>query len=377
MNDKLHIVCFTIPYPVNYGGIFDLFYKLKALKENGVAIHLHCIQYGSNIHQPELEKYCTKVSYYKRKKIFPIHLWGLPYIVKSRIIKELVQTINQDKAPVLIEGIHCSGIAPLITGSRKIIIRLHNAEYVYYDNLANSTLNIVKRIYYKSESKRLKVWEKFLVDKGYSFNTVSLLDKKIYETQLNCKNVSYLPLFLPDWKIKNSLLGKGTFCLYQGNLDVEENQEAVKWLIQNVFTKIDVRLYVAGKSNGKFVRQYHSNNTRISWFENPSDQEMNALIENAHIHILPSFNATGIKIKLLNALYNGRFCLVNEATVKDSGLEQLCTVANSAEDFQEKIMNLFEQSFSQKDIDFRTTILDKIFDNKKNAMLLKQQLFET
>ncbi len=32
MPDKyLHIISFDIPYPPNYGGVIDVFYKLKAL----------------------------------------------------------------------------------------------------------------------------------------------------------------------------------------------------------------------------------------------------------------------------------------------------------------------------------------------------------
>ena len=45
---------------------------------------------------------------------------------------------------------------------------------------------------------------------------------------------------------------------------------------------------------------------------NPSEMEMQDMIAKAQINILPSFNNTGIQIKLLNALFNGRHCLVNK-----------------------------------------------------------------
>ena len=34
-NKKIHIVSFDIPYPPNYGGIIDVFYKIKTLFELG------------------------------------------------------------------------------------------------------------------------------------------------------------------------------------------------------------------------------------------------------------------------------------------------------------------------------------------------------
>ena len=37
MPDKhLHIVSFSIPYPANYGGVIDVFYKLVALHKAGI-----------------------------------------------------------------------------------------------------------------------------------------------------------------------------------------------------------------------------------------------------------------------------------------------------------------------------------------------------
>lgn len=360
---------------MNYGGIFDLYYKLEALRNIGIEVHLHCVQYANSQPQPQLENVCHSVAYYTRKKIFPVKFWGLPYIVESRVIPELIDKLNEDDAPILVEGIHGTGIMPYLDRlQRRIIVRLHNVEFIYYKHLAKTTRHFLNKIYYSSESMRLRKWERRLIGESNFFNAVSLLDCKIYQMQLGCKHISYIPLFLPPWKIATRV-GMGDYCLYQGNLDVEENQEAVKWLIEEVFPNISVPLYVAGKSSGHFVRKMQSLHSHIKWVENPSDTEMGGLIANAQLHLLPSFNATGIKIKLLNALYNGRFCIVNNATIKNSGLEQLCIVANTAAQFQEKIRTYFPQSFTQSELDFRKSILDSIYDNNKNAILLKQQLF--
>jgi hypothetical protein len=39
---KLHIVCHDVPYPPDYGGVFDLYYTIRNLHEQGIKIHLHC-----------------------------------------------------------------------------------------------------------------------------------------------------------------------------------------------------------------------------------------------------------------------------------------------------------------------------------------------
>ena len=45
-NKRLHIVAFDVPFPANYGGAIDVFYKLKALHQLGIRITLHCFEYG-------------------------------------------------------------------------------------------------------------------------------------------------------------------------------------------------------------------------------------------------------------------------------------------------------------------------------------------
>ena len=67
MNSKhLHIISFDVPYPTNYGGVIDVYYKMKALHQQGIKIHLHCFEYG-RAEAKILEDICEKVYYYKRK----------------------------------------------------------------------------------------------------------------------------------------------------------------------------------------------------------------------------------------------------------------------------------------------------------------------
>ena len=57
---KLHIVSFDNPYPPNYGGVIDVFYKLKHLHASGVKIYLHAFEYGRKPAK-ELNQFCEKV----------------------------------------------------------------------------------------------------------------------------------------------------------------------------------------------------------------------------------------------------------------------------------------------------------------------------
>ena len=63
---NLNIVSFDVPFPANYGGVIDVYYKLLWLHKAGVKIHLHCFTYGRKPSK-ELEALCEKVYYYERK----------------------------------------------------------------------------------------------------------------------------------------------------------------------------------------------------------------------------------------------------------------------------------------------------------------------
>ena len=82
----LNIVSFSIPFPANYGGVIDIFYKLKALHWAGIKIHLHCFQYDRP-EAEELNAYCETVNYYQRKTGLSAQFSLKPYIVESRQAK--------------------------------------------------------------------------------------------------------------------------------------------------------------------------------------------------------------------------------------------------------------------------------------------------
>ncbi len=369
MTDKhLHIVCLDVPYPADYGGVFDLFYKIKSLNDLGINIHLHCFEYGRG-QQKELNKYCTSVTYYERKSFSKSFSFRLPFIVSSRSDPALLNNLLKDDYPVLLEGIHCTYF--LYSGqleNRKVLVRLHNVECEYYGELSKATGNFLKKIYFKLESSLLKKYENNVANKCM-FIAVSEKDKETYQQKFSAKNINYLPVFLPFAQVASET-GSGNFCLYHGNLSVPENEKAALWLIKNVFNSLDVPLVIAGKNPSKSLQTVVHNNENFCIASNLSEKEMDDLIKKAHVHILPSFNTTGVKIKLLNALFNGRYVVTNSASVDGCNPESICEIAATASDFKKAITDFFRQSFTQTEIDKRKKILEGIYDNHANALKL-------
>ena len=102
--------------------------------------------------------------------------------------------------------------------------------------------------------------------------------------------------------------------------------------------------------------------------DSPSEKEMQDMIAKAHIHLLPAYIKTGMKIKLLNALFNGRHVVVNEAMIADSGLEPLCHVGTTANAFKDLIAQLYHQPFTEDEIRLRNKVLVPRFNNEANVI---------
>jgi hypothetical protein len=367
----LHIVSFDIPYPANYGGVIDVFYKAKALAEKGVKVHLHCFQYGRKP-STELADIFHEVKYYKRD-ISKKHLFkSIPYIVSSRVSDELKANLRKDRYPILMEGLHTSSLleSKTLHKGRKMIVRPHNIEHEYYQNLAKVETDIFKKYYFYNESAKLKRYESIL-KKADLLLAISKNDeayfKQLYE------NVAFIPAFHP-FKTVDCKVGKGDFVLYHGNLSVAENTNAVKFLISNVFDDIDIPLKIAGLNPPRnlinLINNGHGRDVEL--ISNPDDETLDALIKNAQINISITAQKTGLKLKLLNTLYNGRHCLVNEKMLSGSKLDELCVIANDHASMKRKIKSLFNKEFNEGNINTRKRKLTAIYNNGHNV----EQLIE-
>jgi len=356
-----------VPYPLNYGGSFDLFCKLPVLQQQGVHIHLHCFEYGRG-RQPELNKYCAEVHYYSRHTGLKGLSASIPYIVKSRYNKELLKRLLKDDHPMLLEGVHCTSLLnDARFAGRKVLVRLHNIEHEYYNQLAKTERSLVKKMYYSHESRLLKKYEASIASKAH-FIAVTEKDADTYRQQFKA-DVTYLPVFLP-WNKVASLPGTGNYCLYHGNLSVAENEESAAWLLQQVFGQLQAPLVIAGRDPSRRLEQLVRRTPHARLVANPGAQEMQELVRHAQVHILPAFNATGIKLKLLNALFQGRHCLVNGAAVDGTGLEACCGVADSAPELARQIGLLMQQEFTADMIARRAAILHSIYNKEENGRRL-------
>lgn len=360
--NHLHIIAFDVPYPANYGGVIDVFYRVKALTEAGVKVHLHCFEYGRG--EQEVLKRCHEVKYYKRDTSFAKQLSFTPFIVNSRRSEALVQDLLKDDYPILCEGLHTTFILnDKRLKNRKIYVRAHNVEHDYYKGLDDSEKLGWKKLFYLAEAWKLRRYE-LVLRKAAGIFAISQKDADYFSKRYN--NVTLVPGFNSSDSVCSET-GRGEYVLYHGNLSVKENEMAAKWLIENVFAELDLHCIVSGLNPSDKLKKMAEKYSNVTLVVNPDDAEMIDLLRQAQVNILVTNQPTGLKLKLLNALYNGRFCLVNSDMVKGTSLESLCVVADEPEQMIAEIKRLMADDFTEEDIEERAEQMRQLYDNEANA----------
>lgn len=359
----LHIISLDVPIPADYGGVIDIYFRAKAIKEIGVKVILHCFEYGRSTHQ-DFSEIADEVYFYKRRKTLLDSLKSEPFIVSTRKSETLVKRLLKDNHPILMEGHHCAGLLnDSRLKNREKFVRIHNVEWIYYKALSESKTSYWRKLFFKCESKKLKKFDSTLALADGLF-CLSTTDLKYYQT---INSASYL------WPVGCSMKKKidhptENYALFHGNLSVAENEKALRWIVdvwvKNEFT---MPLMVAGKNPRLDLKTYLEKYDFIELIQNPSNEKMTQLISAAKVNLLITFQSTGVKLKLLNALVQGKRCIVNQLMVEGTDLGRFCEVIDDEETLAVALQTEDNEVFIKKNIVSRMKYLNANFDVLENS----------
>lgn len=345
MNHTLHIVVFQNPTPANYGGVMDVFYRLKALHQAGVHVILHCFYYDNRDDFSALQHLCQKVYMYPRQVGIKNQISLTPYIVKSRRHPQLLKNLCQDNHPILFDGLHCCNLLHHPDLKHRIKwVRMHNIEHDYYRLLAKNESNWINKLFFSIEAYRLKRFER-IVQHAQGIFAVSLADQAYLQQKYPHVPCYHMPCFHVE-QDRTEGFSDQPYLLYHGNLSVAENQNVVKYLLkhwQNDFPP----LYIAGKSAHAFSSLVRTPNIQL--FDQVEEKQLNQLIKHAKANLMLTFQPTGFKLKLINSLLLGGFCIANEQMLSGTTLQNTCLVAQNWEQLTEHITAISNANWGAKE----------------------------
>jgi len=227
-----------------------------------------------------------------------------------------------------------------------IVLRQHNVEYQIWERLSENETNPIKKWYLNILSKRLKIFERSIINLFDAVVPVTEDDADLFR-KLGCTK----PIFVSPsgidtnyWKPTPQL--ENLYKIYHlGSLEWVPNREAVLWFIKDVWPlilKIDKRftLYIAGKNMPDFMKNMQAENVKmIGEVKDGAD-----FIKDKMITVVPLLSGSGIRLKILEAMSAAK--LVVSTSIGAQGIsytkDEDILIADTPQEFENNFKKIIQ-----------------------------------
>ena len=350
---------FDWPWPPDYGGVIDVYYRIDALLARGVAVRLHVVAQDDRSADVPAHWVAAGVDvFYHRRRGAWSALSRKPYIVNSRQVGSLLPNLANGASVILFEGVHCAGWLghPRLSDLSQWV-RVHNVEADYYAQLAKAPTTWRRRLYYREEARRLRGYERRVLAQADLLLPASARDEPWCE-RVNPGKVFGHRSYVSTGEV-DVLPGIGDYALFHGALHVDDNEAAARALMR-VFEGMPAgrRLVVAGRVPSAGLKAAVALADRVDLVESPDVTVMRELIRNAQVLVLRAQHAAGYKIKLVESLALGRHVVANDAMFQGApALRTALHHAESDEDYRAAMDTVWEREVSAADVAARRAIM--------------------
>ena len=263
--------------------------------------------------------------------------------------------------------------------SSKIILRSHNLEYIIWQRLSRESVNPAKKIYLKLLSSQLKNYELNILNKIDGIATISNQDKNKY-LELKCPVETVTIPFGIETKNynnnnnKNREDGKLKF-FHLGAMDWKPNLEAVGWLLNEIWPKIqkkipNAELHLAGKNMPDWL--FRKKNINV--FNHKEVQDSSKFISEHDVMLVPLLSAGGIRVKIIEGMAHGKAIISTKIGAEgiDYKNEENILIADSPKDFYNEALKIISGKTDLKKIgeNAREHILKTYDQNKISKKLV-------
>lgn len=251
------------------------------------------------------------------KNLILSNLQGIPlnlYRNKSELFKEKINAVIYEYDTIFCDHYVMFQYIPKDYNGR-IVLHEHNCEYLIWKRYADVEKHLIKKLALLNQAYRIKKYEQEICEKA----TVILAAPNDIEelVKIGADKHKFLETYhLGD----DSLLQKPDLdfdttekaLLYIGTLSWEANVDGLIWFFSEIWPGIkqqhpDIRLYIVGKKPDVRLKEMAASDKQIILTGFVEDVE--PYFQKARIFITPLRFGSGIKVKVVNALYRGIPCV--------------------------------------------------------------------
>jgi polysaccharide biosynthesis protein PslH len=311
----------SFPYPPNDGGKIVIYNFYKYLTKSGDDVDFICLNKldieNENIRQfdpdnlPEIiiDKKISSIS-----RLFRAFLYGQSYLISKfyseDFLHKIILRLKTKKYDLIqFEGLHTSLYALRIIGrfDIKVVIRLHNMESTIIKRYSNNSKNLLLKLYFLYEYKKIKKIESEIFRKIKNIVFISENDMDTSGINLQKGSHPYVATAGVDRDYFQIKKADTNDLLFLGSMDWKPNENAALWFVENVFGKIirefpDIKFYIVGKNPSPKIHSLVSDNVIVTG----TVEDVRPYLEKTGICIVPLFIGGGIRVKILEFMSSGR-----------------------------------------------------------------------
>jgi glycosyltransferase involved in cell wall biosynthesis len=276
----------------------------------------------------------------------------------QRFLKEILKLINENHFDFIqLEGLYSlqyiNDIRKKYRG--KLIYRSHNIEYQIWSRNAVETKNLLKKLYFKNLSRRLKKLEKKFLNSYDFILPISQTDASCYMQLGNQKPLLVAPFGIEINQQNNNVTLKTDQSInFIGALDWIPNQNGIIWFIKNCFPAIlkrypDIKLKLAGRNAPAWFTKKlnHPNIDYLGQIENIND-----FYQLPGPFIVPLFSGSGMRVKIIEAMTYKKAIITTRLGAEgiDATNNENIVIANSNLEFIDDIIKLLSNQELQNNI---------------------------
>lgn len=234
----------------------------------------------------------------------------------------------------------------------KVIYRAHNLETEIWKRAHKDTNNLLKKLLLIIQCHFVKEYETKIINSSDLVSPISVEDdQSIKELVPNTHN--HITLLGMDFSKPLSYTKKDKIhFLFIARLDWPPNKDGLKWLLENVWPKIDhnkFHLDIAGSGNRDWLKSY--DNLKGLTLHGFVD-DINDLYSKCDATVIPIFYGSGTRIKVVETYTKGRAMISTAMGAQGSSLEASLDYlqAESAQDWVDAINNFDLQKSKEQAI---------------------------
>lgn len=350
-----------LPWPLYSGGQTRIFHLLKILNQkHQVKLIAFARNEKEKEHLDEVKKVCDSAEIIVRKN----KPWTLSILIRTLFSTKplLMNLYEQDwsNSSNLSDWLNWADLVwqeCFYTNdmtyksnkfTKKLILGEENIEYLAYERYFNSLLwwkRIILSLAVKLDLLKMKYWEKRIWRKAKKVAVASINDKDVVEKETGRNDVIVITngVDAEDYDFKKNNVGLAI--LFVGNFKWFQNQQAVEWLVKEIFPKIKkevpkASLLIVGQNQPKWLRDFRE----FGVFGEEDLEDVREAYARGSVFLAPLKSGSGTKYKILEAMASGVPVVTTSVGFEGfEGFEGAMMVKNKTEELVEATVDVLRK----------------------------------